>query len=234
MADKTSEKPSKSGGGCLGLLVKLFMLVFLAGLGAAVFYIAQPQDLTDVGGYGPAAAMAQRKDLKATLQRSLDLGHEVTLTEEDINGYLNRTLATKQGGLLGSQVSLDGAWVRLEDGRLEVVLERRIFGQPLTISTYVQISQTVAPTGDHNTDIVLHCGPYIKDVPPNRGGRFGQLVVPEGFLYLVLPSFQKLAANYQDEFGLLARMARIRIEKDKLILDPREPGDLMTAPGGSF
>lgn len=235
MADQTSDKPSKSGGGCLGLLMKLFMLVFLAGLGAAVFYIAQPQDLTDVGGYGPAAAMAQHKDLKTTLQKSLDLGHEVILSEEDINGHLSRTLAAKQGGLLGNNVSLEGAWVRLEEGRVEIVLERRILGQPLTISTYVQISQTVSPTGAPSTEGVLHGGPYIKDLPLNRGGRFGQLVVPQGFLLLVLPSFQKLADVYKTELDLaLGRMARIRIEKDKLILDPREPGDLMTAPGGTF
>ncbi|OYV03657.1 MAG: hypothetical protein CFE26_21005, partial [Verrucomicrobiales bacterium VVV1] len=195
----------------------------------------QPQDLTDVGGYGPAAALAQRKDLKSTLQNSLDRGYEVTLSEEDINGYLSRTLAAKQGGLLGSNVSLDGAWVRLEEGRVEVVLERRIFGHPLTISTYIQITQTVAPTGTPSTDGVLHGGPYIKDLPLNRGGRFGQLVVPQGFLLLVLPSFQKLADLYKTEVELaLGRMARIRIQKDKLILDPREPGDLMTAPGGTF
>lgn len=235
MSDKTPDKPKKSGGGCLGLLMKLFMLIFLTGLGAAVFYIAQPQDLTDVGGYGPAAALAQRKDLKSTLQNSLDRGYEVTLSEEDINGYLSRTLAAKQGGLLGSNVSLDGAWVRLEEGRVEVVLERRIFGHPLTISTYIQITQTVAPTGAPSTEGVLHGGPYINDLPLNRGGRFGQLVVPQGFLLLVLPSFQKLADLYKTEVELaLGRMARIRIQKDKLILDPREPGDLMTAPGGTF
>ena len=234
MADKSPEKPRKSGGGCLGLLMKLFMLAFVLGLGSAVFYIAQPQDLTDIGGYGPAAALAQRKDLKSTLQNSLDRGYEVTLSEEDINGYLSRTLAAKQGGLLGSQVSLDGAWVRLEDGRFEVVLERRILGHPLTISTYVRINQTVSPTGAPSTEGELHGGPYLKDLPLNRGGRFGQLVVPQGFLLLVLPSLEKLAAAYKAEIELFSSMARIRIEKDKLILDPREPGDLMTAPGGTF
>lgn len=235
MAEKTSEKPSKSGGGCLGLLLKLFMLLFLVGLGAAVFEITQPQDLTDLGGYGPAAALAPRKDLRSTLQNSLDRGYELTLSEEDINGYLSRTLAAKQGGLLGSQVTLDGAWVRLEQGRVEIILERRILGQPLTLSTYVQISQTVSPTGAPSTEGVLHGGPYVKDLPLNQGGRFGQLAVPQGFLLLVLPSFQKLADLYKTELDLaLGRMARIRIEKDKLILDPREPGDLMTAPGGSF
>jgi len=235
MSDKNSEKPQKSGGGCIGLLMKLFMLVFLSGLGAAVFFVSQPQDLTDIGGYGPAAALAQRRDLKATLQSSLDRGFEVTLSEEDINGYLSRTLAAKQGGLLGNNVTLDGAWVRLEEGRVEVVLERRILGQPLTISTYVQINQTVSPTGATSTEGVLHGGPYLKDIPLNRGGRFGQLVIPQGFLRLVLPSFEKLAAAYKDEVELaFGRMARIRIEKDKLILDPREPGDLSTAPGTTF
>ena len=93
----------------------------------------------------------------------------------------------------------------------------------------------MAPTGAPSTEGVLHGGPYIKDLPLNRGGRFGQLVVPQGFLLLVLPSLQKLAKLYETEVELaLGRMARIRIEKDKLILDPREPGDLMTSPGGAF
>lgn len=235
MSDKNPEKPQKSGGGCLGLLMKLFMLIFLVGLGAAVFYISQPQDLTDVGGYGPAAALALRKDIKTTLQNSLDRGYEVTLSEEDINGYLSRTLAAKQNGLLGRSVTLDGAWVRLEDGRVEIVLERRIFGHPLTISSYVQISQTVSPTGTTCTEGVLHGGPYLKDIPLNRGGRFGQLVVPQGFLHLVLPAFAGLAEAYKPEIDLaLGRMARIRIEKDKLILQPREPGEQMAVPGSPF
>ncbi len=226
MSDKNPEKPQKSGGGCLGLLMKLFMLIFLVGLGAAVFFIFQPQDLTDVGGYGPAAALVQRKDIKTTLQNSLDRGFEVNLSEEDINGYLARTLAAKQNGLLGKNVTLDGAWVRLEEGRVEIILERRIFGHPLTISTYVQISQSVSPTGTASTEGVLHGGPYLKDIPLNRGGRFGQLVVPQGFLHLVLPAFAGLAEAYKPEIDLaLGRMARIRIEKDKLILHPLEPFD---------
>ncbi len=235
MSDHNPDNPPKSGGGCFGLLMKLAMLVFLVGLGAAVFFISQPQDLTDIGGYGPAAALAQRRDIKTTLQSSLDRNFEVILSEEDINGYLSRTLASKQGGLLGKNVTLDGAWIRLEEGRVEIVLERRIFGHPLTISSYVQISQSVSPAGTASTEGVLHGGPYLKEIPLNRGGRFGQLVVPQGFLHLVLPSFGKLAEAYQSEIDLaLGRMARIRIEKDKLILDPREPGDLMPAPGSTF
>jgi hypothetical protein len=236
MAEKNPVKPQKSGGSsCLGLLIKLWMLVFLAGLGAAVYYVTQPQDLTDIGGSGPAAGLAQRKDLKAALQSSVNRGYEITLTEHDINGYLAHTLAAQQGGLLGTYVTLSGVWVRLEEGCIEVVMERRIFGHPFTLSSFIQINQTVAPTGVANTEGVLHGGRYIQDLPLNRGGRFGQLVVPQGFLYLILPSMKKLADLYQDEINLaFGRMARIRIEKDKLILDPREPGDLMTAPGGTF
>ena len=40
---------------------KLLVLILLGGaigLGAAVFVTVQPQDLTDIGGYGPAAKPA--------------------------------------------------------------------------------------------------------------------------------------------------------------------------------
>jgi hypothetical protein len=236
MADKNSVKPQKSGGsGCFGLLIKLCMLTMLTGLGAAVYFITQPQDLSDISGAGHAAALTQRKDLKTALQSSVDRGYEITLSEQDINGYLAHTLAAQQGGLLGTHATLDGVWVRLEEGRIEVVLERRLFGHLFTLSSFIQISQTVTPTGVASTEGVLHGGPYVQDLPVNRGGRFGQLVVPQGFLYLILPSLKHVADLYQDEIKLaFGRMARIRIEKDKLILDPREPGDLMAAPGGTF
>ena len=51
--------------------------------------------------------------MKAVLKNAIDRGYPVTLTETEINQWLGRTLATKQGGLLAGQVSLDRVWVRL-------------------------------------------------------------------------------------------------------------------------
>ena len=80
MADPT--KP-KSGGGCLSKLVVLILLVSAGGLGAALFFIAQPQDLTDIGGYGPNAKPAPVRDMQVVLKNSIDRGYAVTLSESD-------------------------------------------------------------------------------------------------------------------------------------------------------
>lgn len=221
MAD--SSKP-KSGGGCLG---KLFFLILLAGgggLASALWFIAQPQDLTDIGGYGPAAKTAPVRDLKNVLQSALKRGYPVALTETEINQWLGRTLSAKQGGLLAGQVSLDRVWVRLEDGYAEVIMERAVMGRPFTVSMFLKVEQTQGVKGI-KTEIHRHAGPYHANLPkPLRGGRFGKLVVPQGFLILVLPAYDKLAELYREEIRLaFEEMVRIRIEPNRLVLDSREP-----------
>jgi hypothetical protein len=54
----------------------------------------------------------------------------------------------------------------------------------------------------------------------------GNLVVPQGFLILVMPAYEKLAALFSEEIDLAFReMSRIKIEKNQLVLDPRDPAD---------
>jgi hypothetical protein len=146
------------------------------------------------------------------------------LSEAKINQWLGRTLATKQGGFLGEKITLNRVWVRLEDGRAEVIMDRSFSGHRFTVSMYLQVDRMEGPNGAV-TEVKLHGGPYHPDVPnPPRGGRFGKLVVPQGFLLLVMPAYEKLVAAFPDELKLgFSEMARIRIEKGKLILDPREP-----------
>ncbi len=220
-----SSKP-KSGGGCLNRLVVLFLLVLAAGLGVAVFFIAQPQDLSDIGGYGPSAKTVVPRDMKTVLRNSLDRGFPVTLTEMEINQWIGRTLTAKQGGLLGGQVSLERVWVRLEDGRAEIIMERKIMGIPFTVSMYVKIEQLLGPKGAH-TEVQLHGGQFNENIPmPLVGGRFGKLLVPQGFLLLIRPSYEKLAAVFKEEIHLaFEEMARIKIERKHLVLDPREPSE---------
>lgn len=221
MAD--SSKP-KSGGGCLGRLLVLFLLAAGGGLLTALFFISRPQDLTDIGGYGTAPNAGQARDMKVVLKNSIDRGYPVTLTETEINHWLGRTLAAKQGGLLAKQVSLERVWVRLLDGYAEVIIERRIMNRPFTLSMFLRIEQLEGPGGVKGS-IQLDGGPYHVNLPrPPRGGRFGQLVVPQGFLHLVMPAYRKLGALFLEEKELgFDEMARIRIEKGRLVLDPREP-----------
>ncbi len=51
-------------------------------------------------------------------------------------------------------------------------------------------------------------------------------MVPQGFLLLVMPAYENLAALFREELHLaFEEMARIKIERHRLVLDPREPPD---------
>lgn len=236
------EKQEKLRGSCLGKLVSLFTFAGVAGLGAAVFFIAQPQDLSDIKGIGPASALngGKARDLREVLKNSVSRGYPLTLTEEEINLYLKQTLAAKQGGGLEKLVNIDRVCVRLEEERAEVIIERSIMGRPVTVSMYYRILQEIDMNGSTKTSVVRDGGHFFPDLPRlerlTKGGRFGKLVVPQGFLILVLPSFEKLAPVYRLELEqAFEEMSRITISKGKLVLDPRADGGSALPPaGGTF
>ncbi|MGC4015053.1 MAG: hypothetical protein QM755_11145 [Luteolibacter sp.] len=234
MAKKDEETPVKPRGGCMGVLTKGFLLVTILGLATALFFVYLPQDVGSIEGVGPAAVSAPKKDIKAMLRSSLERGYEVSFTEEEVNGYLARTLASRQDGLLGKNATIDGVWCSLEKDCAEIIIERRIFGHPFTISMFLQVEQTEQPNGRVKTEVALHGGPYVADTYPYRGGRFGSLVVPQGFLRLVLPSFEKLAAIYQEEISIIPDMARIQISENRITFNPQAPGDSLPGAGGAF
>ena len=213
-----------AGGGCLHKLLAWILVVGGLALGVALSFIPQAQDLTDLGGYGVAPGAAPVRDLKLLLQRAVDRGYSVTLTESDLNQWLGRTLVTQQGGRLAQWVSLDRVWVRLEDRCAEVIMARTILGHPFTVSMFLQVERMEGPKGVF-TEVLLHGGPYdhtTLPLPP-RGGRFGKLVVPQGFLLLVVPAYERLADLFRDEIHLgFEEMAHVKIENGRLVLDPRE------------
>lgn len=221
MAESTQ---SKSGGGCFSKLLLIILLVAAGGLATAIYSAIQPQDLSDLKTPAPVAKPGPVRDVKVVLKNAIDRGFPVTLQETEINEWLGRTLVCKQGGLLEGKVTFDRVWVRLEEGTAEVIMERQFLGKPFTVSMYLQIERLESPQGVF-TEIHPHGGSYHSDFPyPPKGGRFGKLVVPQGFLHIVLPAFQKLAEQFPDEIELgLREMSRITLEKGRIVLDPREP-----------
>lgn len=239
MAEEKQEKPR---GSCLGKLVSLFTFAGVAGLGAAVFFIFQPQDLSDLKGLNPASALngGKARDLREVLKNSVNRGYPLTLTEEEINLYLGQTLKAKQGGGLDKLVNIDRVCVRLEEERAEVIIERSIMGRPVTVSMFYRILQEIDMNNSTKTSVVRDGGQFFPDLPRlerlTKGGRFGKLVVPQGFLILVLPSFEKLAPVYRLELEqAFEEMSRITISKGKLVLDPRaDGGSALPQGGGTF
>lgn len=219
MSEKTPAPPRRSG--CLGVIGYTAMLLIVLGLIAVLITAFLPQQLDDIDGYGEKSGTS--RDLKVVMQNSLDRDYPLTLTEEEINGYLAKTLKLQQGGALAQSAKLSGIWVRLEDGRAEVVLERKIFGRTQTVSMYLQVERMEQPDGTLVTEISRHGGAMFPNFAPKPrlGGRIGRLSIPEGYLRLVLPAFEQVAAALSQESDLaLQRMSRVRIENNKLILQP--------------
>ncbi|MEO5912600.1 MAG: hypothetical protein ABIS50_00090 [Luteolibacter sp.] len=216
-------KKPKSGGGCFSKLLLLILLAAMGGLATAVFFVVQPQDLTDLGGYGPAVKATPVRDMKAVLQSAIDRNYAVTLSEAEINQWIASTLVMKQGGLLADPVKLEHFWVRLEEGHAELIMERSVFGMPFTISMYFKVDKEQSGK-EIITSYNPSGGPFLKDYEfPQKGGRLGKLVVPQGFLHLVLPSYEKIAALFNAETELaFSKMQRVKFENDRIVLDPRE------------
>ena len=222
-------------GGCLGRVLVQILVAATIGFILALVCIVMPQDLSDIGGYLPTSKVVPARHIKAVLESALDKGYVVTLTETEINQWLGRELVVKQGGLLADLAKLERVWVRLENGRAEVVMVRRILGRQFTVSMFLKVVQLEGPKGVR-TEVELEGGPFFDGTPrPVQGGRFGSLLVPQGFLYLVRPAFQKLPDLFQDEIHLaFERMARINIEKGKLVLNPRDPAEDATGLAQPF
>jgi len=240
MAEEKQEKPR---GSCLGKLVSLFTFLGVAGLGVAVWFIAQPQDLSDVKGTSAAQGGARTRDLRQVLKNAVNQAYPLTLTEEEINRYLKQTLAAKQGGLLEKAVTLDDVRVRLEKDRAEIVMVRSVMGHPFTLSMYFRVEQLIEVNDKTTTNVIRDGGSYLESMPESplasklmKGGRFGKVVVPQGFLYLVLPSFEKLAEAYRAELSAaFEEMSRISIADGKLVLDPRaDGGSALPGANGTF
>lgn len=222
----SDEETKKKRGGCLGKLGGLLVLALLVGLGAALYHVYLPQDISDIGGVEPSLTIpaSPPRDLRAVLEKSIEGDYSVTLSETELNQWLARELKLKQGGELAEWVSLKRVCVRLRAGVAEVIIERDVAGYPLTTSMFLQVEQMESAEGI-STQIHLHGGGFHELAPiPTRGGRFGQLTVPQGFLIMVMPDYRKIADLFGPEIDLgFQRMARIKIEDKRLVLDPKQP-----------
>ena len=95
----TSQPPPR---GCFARALVLVLMLAAPGLAVAAYFMAQPQDLSDIHGYASDSRPQSRRNLALLLQNSLDRAYPVTFTEGEINRWLLSTLQTRQGGLLAA------------------------------------------------------------------------------------------------------------------------------------
>lgn len=237
MGKKNNEpKPRKSG--CLGFFRSLLTL-FLIVLGGVVYLIFTPQDLSDVDGYRPrlSTAPSPGRDIEQVLKASLANRSPATLTEEEVNAYLLRTLRMKQEGPLKPYVEITGVWVRFRAGVGEVIIEREINldlqGKALkrrqTVSMHLEIEQKVDEGGALLSGVnpAGHGKEFVERLLSPNAGRFGKLPIVEGYLRVVDKGFKGVMGCYP-EIGktfteMLTAGMRIKFEEGLMVI--REPDD---------
>lgn len=210
------EQPEKKKGVIMRNLLMLALL-FLAVLGGLTYLTFDPQSLTDIDGYRETRRIVpqQGRDLGKVLDAAYKGKHAATISEEEINTYIQRTLKLEQGGAFAGHVELKGVWVRLEDGVAEVIIERELMGKRRhTLAMRLSIEQTVGADGQVATEI------------KPQAGRFGRTRVPQGYLHLVIGSFDSLGRAYGGELDILKKMfkgmTRVTIGDGELVLTPPE------------
>ena len=213
-----------------GAMIALLSVVISA-LGYAVVLSFIPQSLSDIDGAEDTSWQSGRRDMVAVFRRALEGSYPVHLSEQELNHFLARTLKCHQGGAFARWITLDRVLVRLEPGRAEIILLRHCFGRAHTVSMWVQLEQTEGALGEQRTQVHFNGGPLFAESAVRRGGRIGQLVIPEGLLRFVLPSYVQLGQQFEPEIHYgFEEMARFEFRDGLLSLDPRPPENLRSAP----
>ena len=226
-------KPKKSG--CLRMGTFLVTLAVL-GLSAAVYFTFEPQDLSDIEGYRPDSTTvpASGRNLEAVLKASLRNGMRATITEKEINDYLLQTLRLDQQGPLKGYVSLEGVWIRFQDGWAEVIIEREInveqFQRRHTVAIHLEIEQLLGEGGVMTSGInpVGHNTGHLSRLTSPNAGRLGKVPVVEGYLRVVDASFYNilnLFPEISETFkAMLEAGMRIHFEEGRLVIAPAPEG----------
>jgi len=195
------------------------VVTLIALLAVGVLTVFQAQNTSDLE--RKAAAVQEPRNLTEVFRKALEGAYEVSISEEELNAYIAKHLALKQKGVLAGLVTLEKVLVRMEDDCAEIVLVRKIAGKPFTTSMWLQIEQTENATGEISTNIEPSRGPMPVLQGIKQGGRFGRLIVPQGFLLLTKEAYSQLAAVFSEEIlHGIQEMARIRIRKGALDLYP--------------
>ena len=207
------------------IIFKNLLYVLLVGLvivGTLGYLSFDPQDLSEVEGYEPDSSRLPvgGRDLGAVLKDAEKSKREVSITEEELNKYLRRTLKFEQGGWFKGFVTARGAWIKLEEAGIEVIIEREIasWGRRHTVSMLLEIEQTVREDGGIDTTGLKR-----------KWGKWGRSKVINGFVVLTQPSFRALKEAYAEEIKRFWRMLgsfQIKISDGEIKLSPPEAAPL--------
>ena len=178
-------------------------LIALAML-AVVTMVLLPKDMSSVKGYpvNPMTSGEPRNLLDEAQKVMISREEVLTLTEADVNAYLNQRLAGKQDGAVSSIVKFKGVYADFSPGMVEIFVERELFGLPLTMSSKIKAEK------------------FRSQVRyQSAGWSLGRIEFNSRNIKPVIEMFERLRATCQEEMITMRQMVDVRFEEDALVLD---------------
>ena len=172
-----------------------------------------PQDMTDVDGRNEDGTSAPpTRNIQKVLENAASQSIPVTLTEAEVNQWLADQVKGSQEGKLASSIKYRGIWVRFKEDSIDLIFEREAFNRTHTIAMEMKIQQTISGNNRMQTGIT------------RPGGRLGQMPVPQGYLLLVMSSFEEFAEVMAPEIKSLEKLLEgsvVTFEGDRVTFKPR-------------
>ena len=185
-------------------LMTVFLSMAILGLIAIIAMMMMPKDMGHISGF-PAKLETEgvpRNLLDEAQRLMINRGRELSISETELNTYLNQRLQAEQGGLMGSIVEFKGVYVDIAPQTAEIFIERELFGFPVTMSSKVKVENFRG-----------------KLVYTPAGWSLGKLETEKRIIKPVMDLFKRLRTTCADEYQVMQQMHNVRFEDDKLVLD---------------
>ena len=197
-------RPSYSGGGVS--MMTVFLTLIALGMLAIVVMVVLPKEMASFSGYpvNPLnSSSAKPRNLLSEAQATMiSRTSAVTFSEEEVNQYLNARLQGAQGGTIANFVKFRGVYVDFTPGVAEIVIERELFGLPLTMSSKISSDKFRQQT-------------TYKSV----GWSLGRIDLGTKNFKPVIDLFVRLRNSCIDEYQTMQQMVNIRFEENQIVLD---------------
>lgn len=214
-----SQKPKVSLGKFAFQAIIVLILGFFIYLTAITF---KAQKLDDINGYG-ASDKTRAPNLLRLLETSVKSERLCVIKEEELNRYFKERIKLSQDGFLSDKLKLrvKGFGARVEDGQLELIIEREVMGYSHTVSMFLK---TQTKNNEQGRPVLTL---------ERTGARLGNQTFPPVYALLVQNGFQTIQKKLKKELELaFGSMSSIRFLDGKIELDPR-PVELTPANRGN-
>ncbi len=182
-------------------LIAFSLFLFVA---FTLIIASRDQEMTSYEGYGdPAPSSQEVKELAFISLQRLKTGHQVHLSERDLNKYLNHVLEMKQSRAIRAYIELTGIYIDLAPNQFTLCLRRSILGHP------------------HSCSMSFTSDPSSSEMLIPRSCLIGKLKLPPEFGMLLMPWIRSLSESLVEIFDKYSPYCRsLDIHEGVLILTP--------------